>query len=162
MKYVATFSIMLGILTMLTIHSQLGEPVYAAAHTSGYNHGCSDAQISNPSDRYINQPEKGSSFHSDAFMQAYNEGFDACSGDSNSDSNNNDNSDHSSSDSNSNNNDNSDHSSGTGSGSHPGLVSNLCTTINHHRTAATLLGGALGLGAGTTSLAEGLCSLNGR
>ena len=68
---------------MLTIHSQLGQPIYAAAHTSGYNHGCSDAQISDPSVRYINQPEKGPGFHSEAFMQAYNEGFDACSGNSN-------------------------------------------------------------------------------
>lgn len=78
-KYSVTFSIMLGILTMLTMHSQLGQPIYAAAHTSGYNHGCSDAQISDPSERYINQPEKGSSLHSDAFMQAYNEGFNSCS-----------------------------------------------------------------------------------
>jgi hypothetical protein len=68
-KHVVTFSILLGILTMLTMHSQLGQPIYAAVHTSGYNHGCSDAQISNPSERYINQPDKGSSSHSDAFMQ---------------------------------------------------------------------------------------------
>ena len=58
-KYVTTFSILLGLLTMLTMHSPLGQSVYAATHTSGYNHGCSDAQISNPSERYINQPEKG-------------------------------------------------------------------------------------------------------
>ena len=49
-KHVATFSILLGILTILTIHSPLGQSVYAA-HTSGYNHGCSDAQISDPSER---------------------------------------------------------------------------------------------------------------
>lgn len=49
------------------------------AHTSGYNHGCSDAQISNPSDKYINQPEQGPTFHTPAFMQAYHEGFNACS-----------------------------------------------------------------------------------
>ena len=61
-KNVATFSILLGILTMLTIHSQLGQPIYAPAHTSGYNRGCSDAQISDPSERYINQPGKGSDF----------------------------------------------------------------------------------------------------
>jgi hypothetical protein len=78
-KYVAIFSIMSGILTMLAIRSQLGQPIYAAAHTSGYNHGCSDAQISDPSERYINQPEKGPSFHSEAFMQAYHDGFNACS-----------------------------------------------------------------------------------
>ena len=61
-KYFATFSIMLGILTMLTLHAQLGQPIYAASHTSGYNHGCSDAQISDPSERYINQPGKGFRF----------------------------------------------------------------------------------------------------
>ena len=88
-KYFATFSILLGILTMLTVQSQLGQPIYAAAHTSGYKHGCSDAQISDPSERYINQPEKGPDFHTDAFNQAYNEGFNACSGSSNSDNNDN-------------------------------------------------------------------------
>jgi hypothetical protein len=51
-----------------------------SAPTSGYNRGCIDAQISNPSERYINQSINGSSFHSEAFMQVYNEGFDACSG----------------------------------------------------------------------------------
>jgi hypothetical protein len=71
------------------MHSQLGQPTYAAPHTSGYNHGCSDAQISDPSQRYINQPGKGSDFHTDAFMQAYNEGFDACSGSSNANDNDN-------------------------------------------------------------------------
>ena len=101
-KNVVTYSIPLGILTSLTIFSPLGQQTYAPAHTSGYNHGCSDAQISDPSERYINQPDKRSSSHSDAFMQAYNEGFDACSGNSNS-------------------NDNS-HSSDSGSGSHSGLV----------------------------------------
>jgi hypothetical protein len=82
-KHFVTYSIPLGILTLLTIFSPLGQETYAAAHTSGYNHGCSDAQISDSSERYINQPDKGSSSHSDAFMQAYNEGFDACSADSN-------------------------------------------------------------------------------
>ena len=54
--------------------------------TSGYNRGCCDAQISIPADRYINQPENGASFHSKAFMQAYNAGFGACSHNSNIDS----------------------------------------------------------------------------
>ena len=58
----------------------------ASAHTSGYIHGCSDAQISNPADRYINQPEKGPGFHTGTFIQAYNEGFNACSGNPNSQS----------------------------------------------------------------------------
>ena len=49
-------------------------------YQSGYNHGCSDARISDPSDRYINQPERGPSFHTPAFMNGYYAGYNACSG----------------------------------------------------------------------------------
>lgn len=48
-------------------------------YESGYDHGCDDADISDPNDRYINQPEKGPSFHTDEFMRGYNSGYDACS-----------------------------------------------------------------------------------
>jgi pyruvate dehydrogenase complex dehydrogenase (E1) component len=48
-------------------------------YDSGYDHGCNDAGIPDPSDRYINQPEKGPSFHTDAFMQGYHDGFEGCS-----------------------------------------------------------------------------------
>jgi hypothetical protein len=48
-------------------------------HNSGYDHGCDDSRISDPSDRYVNQPEKGPSFHTAAFMQGYYNGFDGCS-----------------------------------------------------------------------------------
>jgi hypothetical protein len=79
-KYNIIISISLGILTLFII-SPLVQQIYAAAaHTSGYNHGGSDAQMSNPSDRYINQPEKGPSFHTNEFMNAYHAGFNACSG----------------------------------------------------------------------------------
>jgi hypothetical protein len=47
-------------------------------YDSGYDHGCNDAGISDPSDRYINQPEKGPSFHTDIFMQGYYDGYDEC------------------------------------------------------------------------------------
>jgi len=59
-----------------------GSSGYASsdAYDSGYNHGCDDAGISDPDDRYINQPEKGPSFHTGTFMRGYNNGFDACSG----------------------------------------------------------------------------------
>ena len=50
------------------------------AYDSGYDHGCDDVGISDPDDRYINQPEKGPSFHTGTFMRGYNDGFDACSG----------------------------------------------------------------------------------
>ncbi len=53
--------------------------IVESGNTTGFDRGCIDAQISNPSERYINQPINGSSFHSDAFIQVYNEGFDACS-----------------------------------------------------------------------------------
>src|SRR5919202_5131657 len=43
----------------------------------GYNHGCSDARLTF-SDRYINQPGKGPSFHTQEFMSGYNAGFNAC------------------------------------------------------------------------------------
>ncbi len=47
---------------------------------SGYDHGCDDAQISDPSEQYINQPEKGPSYHTSEFMGGYYAGVDACSG----------------------------------------------------------------------------------
>ena len=60
-------------------------PVSASAsskspYESGYDHGCDDARISDSSDRYINQPEKGPSFHTSEFMDGYNSGVSACSG----------------------------------------------------------------------------------
>ncbi|CAN5722079.1 hypothetical protein BH23THE1_BH23THE1_08470 [soil metagenome] len=47
-------------------------------YRSGYNHGCSDAKISDPSKRYINQPGKGPDYHTTEFMRGYNDGFDSC------------------------------------------------------------------------------------
>ena len=46
---------------------------------AGYDHGCSDAKIT-ISARYINQPGKGPSFHTQEFMSGYNRGFSTCSG----------------------------------------------------------------------------------
>src|SRR5688572_1717279 len=48
-------------------------------YDSGYDHGCDDADISDPDDRYINQPGKGPSFHTDEFMSGYDNGYDNCS-----------------------------------------------------------------------------------
>ena len=47
-------------------------------YDSGYDHGCDDARISDPSDRYINQREKGPSYHTEEFMDGYYRGFDVC------------------------------------------------------------------------------------
>jgi len=46
-------------------------------YDAGYSHGCSDAKLSF-SARYINQPDKGPSFHTQEFMSGYNAGFSAC------------------------------------------------------------------------------------
>jgi tetratricopeptide (TPR) repeat protein len=58
----------------------------ASAPISGFSRGCSDSQIYDPADRYINQDGMGPSFHSKQFMQAYNEGYRACSSSLNSQS----------------------------------------------------------------------------
>ena len=74
---------------LLTFAVILSVPLQGAAASSkspydpGYDHGCDDAGISNPSDRYIDQPEKGSSFHTSEFMNGYDSGFSSCSGDKN-------------------------------------------------------------------------------
>ena len=64
----------------------------ASAPTSGYSRGCSDSQTYDATDRYINQIGMGSSFHSKQFIQAYNEGYRACSSNSESQSSNSSNS----------------------------------------------------------------------
>ncbi len=46
---------------------------------SGYHHGCSDAKISNPDKRYINQLGMGPSHHTSQFMNGYYDGYDDCS-----------------------------------------------------------------------------------
>jgi hypothetical protein len=64
----------------IAILIQLGQYAYAiSGFDSGFNHGCSDAKLSDPSERYINQSEKGPNFHSDAFMRGYKSGFNSCS-----------------------------------------------------------------------------------
>src|SRR5215211_6341228 len=73
------FTLMLTTST-LAIQIQLAYAGGKSSYESGYDHGCDDARISDPSDRYINQPEKGPSFHTEAFMRGYNAGFNDCSG----------------------------------------------------------------------------------
>ena len=54
-------------------------PNGATPYNSGYSHGCSDAKISNLSERYINQPSKGTTSHTFSFMEGYYNGYSACS-----------------------------------------------------------------------------------
>ncbi len=75
---------MLGIFTILLI--SVPGSAFASSNSpydSGYDHGCDDAGISDSSDRYINQPEKGPSFHTSEFMNGYNAGVSSCSSSSN-------------------------------------------------------------------------------
>lgn len=69
------------LLTAVSVNSFFVTTVSASEsspYDSGYNHGCDDAGISDPSDRYINQPEKGPSFHTEEFMSGYDAGFSGC------------------------------------------------------------------------------------
>jgi hypothetical protein len=69
-----------GMLTILLI--TIPGSVLASSNSpydSGYDHGCDDARISDPSDRYINQDEKGPAFHTSEFMNGYDSGFSSCS-----------------------------------------------------------------------------------
>jgi hypothetical protein len=65
---------------ILTPQIQLAFGGSKSPYSSGYDYGCDDAKISDPSDRYINEPGKGPSNHTDEFMDGYYTGFDACSG----------------------------------------------------------------------------------
>jgi hypothetical protein len=51
-----------------------------ASKDSLYDHGCDDAGISVPDDKYINQNKKGSSFHTGKFMNGYHDRFRECTG----------------------------------------------------------------------------------
>jgi hypothetical protein len=51
----------------------------SSAYESGRDHGCDDARL-NPSDRYINEPGKGPSFHTNEFMSGYYDGLNSCGG----------------------------------------------------------------------------------
>jgi hypothetical protein len=65
--------------SLSALQLQSGEASSTSPYNSGYDHGCDDAEISNPDDRYINQPGKGPSFHTDEFMSGYNSGYNDCS-----------------------------------------------------------------------------------
>jgi hypothetical protein len=75
------FAIFFSTFMILSIAPQI-QVAYASGkspYESGYDHGCDDAD-EDFDDRYINQPERGPSFHTDAFMRGYNAGFNDCSG----------------------------------------------------------------------------------
>jgi hypothetical protein len=120
------------VITGFLLVSQLQQFANASSNSpydSGRDHGCDDAGISDIGDRYINQPEKGPSFHTNEFMRGYNDGYDECSG------------------------------SGSGSGeSLENLGSELCNLVDSNRGAATLLALALGY-PGLDQAALALCGV---
>jgi hypothetical protein len=79
---IASFSTTLLLASVLAPQIQLADAGGKSPYDSGYDHGCDDAGISDPSDRYINEPGKGPRFHTNEFMQGYNAGYNACSGQS--------------------------------------------------------------------------------
>lgn len=75
-KQILSIIITMLVSTILTSY----QSIFATAsslYDSGYDHGCDDAGTS---DRYINQPGKGSAIHIDEFMSGYDDGFRAFSG----------------------------------------------------------------------------------
>lgn len=70
---------MLALIPQMQIQVQGVDPIDKSPYESGYDHGCNDSGISDFSDRYINQPERGSSFHTNEFMRGYDTGYNACS-----------------------------------------------------------------------------------
>jgi hypothetical protein len=71
------FALILVTSTFAT-QSQVSYAGSKSPYESGYDHGCDDADISDPDNRYINQSEKGPSFHTNEFTLGYNDGYDAC------------------------------------------------------------------------------------
>ena len=85
--------IIIVVLLAFLLAPQLQQVANASSNSpyeSGRDHGCDDAAISDVDDRYINQPEKGPSFHTNEFMRGYNAGYDDCSGSEDGNDNDND------------------------------------------------------------------------
>jgi hypothetical protein len=56
------------------------EPISASSkspYESGYDHGCDDSELK-AEDRYINEPGKDASFHTDEFMDGYRTRYQEC------------------------------------------------------------------------------------
>ena len=68
------------VMLMAFLLQQVANASSNSPYESGRDHGCDDAGISDVGDRYINQDEKGPSFHTNEFMRGYNDGYDSCSG----------------------------------------------------------------------------------
>ena|SRR5919112_3366347 len=77
-------TIMIPTITLLFLLLFVSAPIQGYALSPfklGYGEGCSDAKLSDSSDRQINQPENDASSLSSVFMDGYRAGFDACAND---------------------------------------------------------------------------------
>ena len=75
-----TFTITFLTLFVVAALSASPEPTSASSkspYESGYDHGCDDSGLK-AEDRYINEPGKGASFHTDEFMDGYRTGYQEC------------------------------------------------------------------------------------
>ena len=63
--YSSNWTKLVIVTTILTILVTIptSQPATASPYSAGYDHGCDDAKISNANDKYINQPDKGPSEH---------------------------------------------------------------------------------------------------
>ncbi|MBA3751037.1 MAG: HNH endonuclease [Nitrosopumilus sp.] len=66
------------IISLLISFSSIGQSYSQSQYDLGYDYGCNDTEISNPSERYINQPNNGPLAFGDEFMQGYIDGYDEC------------------------------------------------------------------------------------
>jgi hypothetical protein len=74
-NYLAILVTLVGLISIPGVYASIDDP-----YDSGYNHGCDDADL-DPGDRYISEPGKGPSYHTERFMDGYNDGFDRCRND---------------------------------------------------------------------------------
>ncbi|WP_196816328.1 hypothetical protein [Candidatus Nitrosocosmicus oleophilus] len=84
-KFTSQKALLAAFFTVILVFSAPLPSVLASSkspYDSGYDHGCDDAGISDSSDKYINQPEKGPSFHTSEFMNGYYSGVNSCGGNS--------------------------------------------------------------------------------
>lgn len=74
-----TFFVLVITISFAIFH--FGSVVNASSESydSGYDHGCEDTRIANPSDREINDPDNRPESYTKEFMAGYYDGFNECS-----------------------------------------------------------------------------------
>jgi hypothetical protein len=131
-SYLAMLVILVGSISITSVYASSDDP-----YDSGYSHGCDDADL-DADDRYINEPGKGPSHHTERFMDGYNAGFDDCR---NGDSNGND-------------------GSSSSGRNREDLAEELCDLLDENRGAAVVIATMLGY-PGLDVAASALCDVSG-